>query len=133
MASSMEGIERLARRYTDAWNSGSPEAVSGFYSESGSIVINRGSAFEGRARVAEMARGFFSDIPDLNLVCDGIRWAGNHAVYQWTFTGTHARTNRRVRVSGWEEWDLDEDCLITSSRGWFDAAGYEEQTGAHHA
>ena len=90
--------KKIADAYTAAWNSGSPEAVAAFYAQDGRIVINRGEPWEGRARVAEMAAGFFADVPDLNLVCDKVRCAGDHVVYLWTFTGTHPTTRRRFLV-----------------------------------
>jgi uncharacterized protein (TIGR02246 family) len=124
-------IRRLADGYTAAWNSGSAEAVSMFYAKTGRIVINRGAPWEGRHGVAKMAAGFFADIPDLALVCDGVRVAANHVVYLWTFTGTHAASGRAVRVSGWEEWDLDADNKVEASLGWFDVDDYARQTTGH--
>ena len=120
-------IKDVADGYTAAWNSGSAEAVAGFYAPDGRIVINRGEPWEGRAGVARMASGFYADVPDLRLVCDGLRIAGDHVAYLWTFTGTDASSGNPLRVVGWEEWDLDADLLVTSSRGWFDADDYARQ------
>lgn len=117
----------IANAYTAAWNSGSPEAVAGFFSPDGQIVINRGAPSVGRRGVAEMAAGFFADVPDLALVCDDVRCAGTHVAYFWTFTGTHASTGNPLRIVGWEEWDLDDDLKVTASRGWFDADEYARQ------
>ena len=75
-----------------------------------------------------MAAGFFADVPDLSLVGDGLRVAGDHVVYLWTFTGTHAGSGNPLRVVGWEEWDVDVEYRVKSSRGWFDTADYERQT-----
>lgn len=121
-------VRTIADGYTAAWNSGSAEAVSMFYAETGRIVINRGSPWEGRNGVAQMAAGFFADVPDLTLVCDGFRVAGSHVAYMWTFTGTHGSSGRALRVSGWEEWELDADNKVTASLGWFDADDYARQT-----
>jgi uncharacterized protein (TIGR02246 family) len=125
-----ERCERLADGYTAAWNSGSAEAVAGFFAPEGSIVINRGEPWEGRAGVARMADGFFADVPDLGLTCDGWRAAGDHVVYLWTFTGHHAATGAPLRIVGWEEWDLDDDLLVRSSCGWYDAEDYARQSAA---
>jgi uncharacterized protein (TIGR02246 family) len=126
-----ESVRKIADAYTAAWNSGSADGVATFFAEDGGIVINRGSPWEGRAGVAQMAAGFFADVPDLTLVCDGIRVAGDHVAYLWTFTGTHAGSGRPLRVSGWEEWDLDDAGKVKASRGWFDADDYARQaTGA---
>ena len=119
----------LAEAYTAAWNSGAPEAVAAFYAEDGGIVINSGTPWQGRAGVTAMAAGFFADVPDLRLVCDGVRAAGKHLVYLWTFTGHHAGTRKPLRIVGWEEWDIDESGKVAASRGWFDAADYARQAG----
>ena len=74
-----------------------------------------------------MAAGFFADVPDLALICDNVRCAGNHVAYFWTFTGTHATTKRPLIISGWEEWGLDADLKVTASRGWYDADDYARQ------
>jgi uncharacterized protein (TIGR02246 family) len=121
--------KQMADAYTAAWNSGSTQAVAEFYAKDGGIVINRGEPWQGRDRVAQMAAAFFTDVPDLKLVCDGLRCAGDHVVYLWTFTGTHSGTKRPLRVSGWEEWDLDADYKVKASRGWYDADDYTRQTG----
>ena len=130
MATRQHDAQALSAAYTEAWNSGRPEAVSAFFAPEGSIVINGGSPWLGRNAVAEMAAGFFADVPDLLLSCDGVRAAGDHVAFLWTFTGTHAGSNNAMRVSGWEEWDLDAAGLIASSRGWFDAEDYDRQAAA---
>lgn len=120
-------IAATAAAYTAAWNSGSAEAVAAFCAETGGIVINRGMPWKGRAGVQTMAEGFFADVPDLNLSCDGVRIAGDHVAFLWTFTGHHAGTRSPLRITGWEEWDLDDEGKVVASRGWFDAADYARQ------
>lgn len=122
-----EEARHLAAAYTAAWNSRRPEAVARHFSENGGIVINNGEPWRGRDGVARMAAGFFAEIPDLALTCDGVRAAGHHLVYLWTFTGTHAGTGNAIRISGWEEWDLDGEGLIARSFGWFDSTDYAQQ------
>lgn len=121
-------MKQVADAYTAAWNSGSAAAVAEFYAPDGQIVINRGQPWEGRTGVAEMAAGFFRDVPDLNLVCDGLRVAGDHVTYLWTFTGTDASSGNPLNIVGWEEWDVDADYRVNSSRGWFDADDYAQQS-----
>ena len=99
MSFSQIDLDNLAKTYTEAWNSKVPEAVAAFH----------------------------ADVPDLFLKCDGVRAAGDHVVYLWTFTGHHAETGNPLSVGGWEEWELDEDMKITSSLGWFDGEEYERQ------
>ena len=130
MAIDQNAVMKMAQAYPAAWNSGSPEAVAEFYAPDGQIVINRGDPWVARKGVAEMAAGFFADVPDLKLACDNVRCAGNHVAYFWTFTGTHSGTKNPLRVSGWEEWDLDADLKVKASRGWYDADDYERQTAS---
>ncbi len=123
-------IRDFGRRYTEAWCSHVPEAVASFYDERGRIVINDGEPSEGRAAIAEMARGFFEAFPDLIVRMDSIRTSGTHAVYSWTLEGTNTGpkgTGNRIEVSGWEYWRLTDDGLVAESRGHFDAADYEHQ------
>lgn len=122
-------VARMAAEYTAAWNSKSADAVAAFFATDGEIVINRGAPWSGRARVRDMAAGFFADVPDLSLTCDDIRCSGNHAVYVWTFTGHDAKTGNPLNIRGWEEWDLGDDLEVTASRGWFDAEDYARQAG----
>lgn len=125
-------LAALAASYTAAWNSGQAAAVASHYAEASQIIINNGTPWRGRAGVAEMAAGFFADIPDMVLRCDGVRAGGPaddcHAVYLWTFSGTHAGSGKSVVVAGWEAWQIDGDGLIGHSNGWFDAADYARQT-----
>ena len=127
MAFTQTELEDLARRYTEAWNSKDPENVAAFHTPNSSIVINRGEPSVGHKGLVEMAAGFHADVPDLHLTCDGIRGAGHHIVYLWTFTGHHTETGNPLNVRGWEEWELDSDMKVTSSLGWFDAEEYERQ------
>lgn len=120
-------LNKLAEHYTEAWNSKDPERVSNCHVATSRIIINRGEPSTGHAGLTEMAAGFHADVPDLVLQNDGIRAAGQHAVFLWTFTGHHAETGNPLNVSGWEEWELDEDMKITSSFGWFDAENYDRQ------
>jgi uncharacterized protein (TIGR02246 family) len=120
--------QALAAAYTAAWNTGDPAAVAAFFASDGSITINGGNPWPGRDGVAAMAAGFYADIPDLALRCDGVRAAGPHLLYLWTFTGTFAATGKPLTVTGWEEWQIGADGLIASSLGWFDADDYARQT-----
>lgn len=128
MPLTQDQLDQIATDYTAAWNSKGPQAVASFYAETGGIVINRGDPWEGRAKVAEMAAGFYADVPDLILTCDLARAAGDHSVYLWTFTGHDATTGHPLRIAGWEEWDIDADGKVQASRGWFDAEDYGRQT-----
>lgn len=119
--------QTLANAYTAAWNSGRATAVAAFYAPDGQIAINGGAAWLGRSGVAAMAQGFFADVPDLALTCDGFRFAGDHMIYLWTFSGHHSGTGNPLRIIGWEEWELTTAHLVQSSRGCFDPVDYARQ------
>lgn len=127
MAFSQSELDALAQSYTEAWNSKIPENVASFHTSKSSIIINRGEPSIGHSGLTAMAAGFHADVPDLHLTCDGIRGAGNHVIYLWTFTGHHAETGNQLKVTGWEEWELDDDMKVTSSLGWFDGEEYDRQ------
>ena len=127
MAIDPKRFEEMTAAYTAAWNSGDPAAVAEHYAPDRGITINRGEQQFGREAMLAMAGGFMASFPDLKLTRDFIRIAGDHGVFGWTLEGRHADTRNFVRASGWEEWDLDEECRILNSLGWFDAVDYERQ------
>jgi uncharacterized protein (TIGR02246 family) len=127
MPPSHQDVEQLAADYTAAWNSGLPQNVAALFAEDGEIVINRGAPWRGRVGVAAMAAGFFADVPDLKLVCDGVRCAGAHVVYMWTFSGHDAKSAHPLVIRGWEEWDVGDDLKVRVSRGWYDVDDYARQ------
>ena len=127
MALEPKDIRDMAERYAMAWSSHSPEAVASFYEEDGSISINNGDLIVGRVAIAEMAKGFYSEFPDLVVHLDEIRTAGNNAIFVWTLEGKHSETGNSVKVGGWEEWTLSDNILISASLGRFDAVEYDRQ------
>jgi uncharacterized protein (TIGR02246 family) len=122
-----EQFETMVETYTAAWNSGDTAAVADHYAPGRGITINRGEQQFGREAMLAMAGGFMASFPDLKLSCDFFRLAGDRAVFGWTLEGHHAETKNFVRAGGWEEWELDDDCRITNSLGWFDAVDYDNQ------
>lgn len=127
MPPNIEALREMGQRYAEAWSSGNPEAVAAFYAEDGRIAINNGEPIVGRAALAEMAAGFYSEFPDLVVRMDDIRLAGDHAIFVWTLQGKHSETGNFVKVGGWEEWTLGEDLTVRASLGWFDAEDYDRQ------
>ena len=80
--------------------------------------------------IAEVARGFVTAFPDMELTMDKVIPLSQGALFRWTLTGTNTGpggTGQSVRISGYEEWQLDADGFIAESKGHFDAAEYERQ------
>ena len=122
-----EELIEFARRYADAWCSHVPEEVAAFYARSGSISVNGGP----RVPIAEVVHGFVRDFPDMIVTFDKLQPRPDERTeFHWTFTGTNTGldgTGRRVRISGYELWKIDDDGLIAESQGHFDAKEYERQ------
>jgi uncharacterized protein (TIGR02246 family) len=122
-------LEDFARRYTAAWCSRNASSVATFFAPNGSISVN-GTPSVGRGAITEMAQGFMTAFPDLQLLMDDIVLQDQRAVYHWTFIGTNSGpggTGQRVRFSGFEMWKIGEDGLIAESEGHFDSADYQRQ------
>ncbi len=123
-------ITAFAKRYAKAWCSQNPESVAAFFAEKGSLSVNDGPPAVGRAAIAEVARGFMRDLPDMIVTMDDVTHDSDGTKFHWTLTGTNAGpggTGKRVRISGYELWKLDPDGLIGESKGHFDSADYERQ------
>jgi len=119
-------LTKFATRYADAWCSHDPEKVAAFYVENGSIAVNGGAP----APIIEVARNFMRDFPDRVVTFDKLEPRGDRTAFHWTLTGTNSGpggTGKRVRISGYELWKIDNNGLIVESKGIFDAAEYECQ------
>lgn len=123
-------IITFAKRYAEAWCSQNPESVAAFFAENGSLRVNDGPPAVGRAAIAEVARGFMRDLPDMIVTMDDMTNETDAMTFHWTLTGTNTGpggTGKRLRISGYELWKIDNDGLIAESKGHFDGAEYERQ------
>jgi len=123
-------LTKFAKRYANAWCSQDPESVAAFFAERGSISINNGPPAVGRAAIAKEAESFMATFPDMVVTFDKLEPRGDTTAFHWTLTGTNTGpggTGKRVRISGYELWNLDNDGLIAESKGHFDTAEYERQ------
>jgi len=120
----------FAERYAEAWCSQNPDSVAAFYAENGSLSVNDGPPAVGRAAIAQIARGFMRDFPDLVVTFDKLEPQSNATAFHWTLTETNTGpggTGKRVRISGYELWKIGNNGLIAESKGHFDGAEYERQ------
>jgi nuclear transport factor 2 (NTF2) superfamily protein len=116
-------IEELARGYTAAWCSRDPARVAAHYAQGGTIAINGGES----TPIAEVAAAFITAFPDIEVLMDDLVVIDDVVEYHWTFTGTSSETCKRVRIPGFEEWTIDADGLIATSRGHYNQAEYDHQ------
>ena len=111
-------IITFAKCYAEAWCSQNPEGVAAFFAENGSLSVNDGPPAVGRAAIAEVARGFMRDLPDMIVTMGDVTHESDGTKFHWTLTGTNTGpggTGKRLRISGYELWRIDEDGLIAES------------------
>jgi steroid delta-isomerase-like uncharacterized protein len=125
-----EKLKEFANRYAKAWCSQNPESVAAFFAERGSLSINNGPLAVGRAAIAREAQAFMTTFPDMVVTMDKLVRDEEGTKFHWTLTGTNTGpggTGKRVRISGYEHWKIDNAGLIAESKGHFDSAEYERQ------
>jgi hypothetical protein len=130
-------VNDFAERYAHAWSNHDPQKVAAFFAENGSLSVNDSPAAIGRTAIAEIARGFMRDFPDLVVIFDKMaappaagKSGSCDAVFHWTLIGTNTGaggTGNAVRISGYEMWKFDDAGLVLESKGYFDAADYQRQ------
>jgi uncharacterized protein (TIGR02246 family) len=123
-------VRDFATRYTAAWCSRDPSQVASFFAEDGSLTINSAAPSVGRTAIAASARGFMTAFPDLIVEMNAIECHGSGFIYRWTLGGTNTGpggTGNRVRITGYEEWTMSLDGLISRSLGHYDEAEYTSQ------
>ena len=130
MAADRHRLHEFATRYAAAWCSQDPARVATFFALHGSLRVNNDPPAVGRAAIEEVARGFMTAFPDMQVSMDGVTGDDRSAVFRWTLVGTNTGpggTGRAVRISGYEEWRLDAEGLVAESLGHFDSEEYRRQ------
>ena len=125
-----EQLRRFAEDYTAAWCGMNPAAVAEHYAQDGSLTINGGTPAVGREALTAVAASFYEALPDMQVFFRDLVVNGDRIEYHWTFTGTNTGpggTGNKVRVDGFESWTIDENGLIASSIGSYDAEEYARQ------
>jgi SnoaL-like polyketide cyclase len=128
MLDDAQRLRDFAKRYTAAWCSHNASSVAAFYSSAGSLTVNNGAPSIGRAAITAAAQDFMTAFPDLTVLMDGLEIQSGRAIYRWTLVGTNTGpggTGKRVRISGYEQWQIASDGLIAESKGHFDSADYQ--------
>ena len=129
MTPELAQLRDFATRYTAAWCSQNAPTVAAFFAPNGSLSVN-GTPAVGRTGITDVAQGFMTAFPGMQLLMDDVLLQGDRAVYRWTLIGTSTGpggTGHRVRISGFEVWKIGEDGLIAESQGHFDSAAYQRQ------
>jgi|ERR1700722_11455346 len=123
-------LAEFAQRYATAWCSQDAASVAAFYAADGSLSVNDGPPAVGRSAIMEVAQSFMTAFPDMRVIMDKVLAHGDRAEFHWTLIGTNTGpggTGHRVRISGFELWQMGADRLIASSQGHFDSSEYDRQ------
>lgn len=123
-------LRDFAERYTAAWCSQNAASVAAFFAPNGSLTVNYGAPAVGRQAITDVAQGFMTVFPDMMVLMDDLLALGNQAVYCWTLKGTNTGpggTGQRVRIGGFEVWQIGADGLVAESLGHFDSMAYQHQ------
>lgn len=120
----------FGKNYTEAWNSKEPAKMASFYAEDGELTVNNGTPAIGRQQLAETAQSYMEAFPDMVLTMDSLTVNHGKYRYYWTFKGTNTGpggTGNKVNFSGFEEWTMNEQGLVQTSIGTYDAEDYQRQ------
>lgn len=123
----------FATRYADAWSSQDPAAFAAFYAEDATFRINDGEPSIGRDAIAQTARSFMTNFPDMLVRLVNVTRGGDYVNFHWRWTGTNTGpggTGNAVDLRGYEQWLLDDNGLIRETHGHMDDAEYQRQLNA---
>ena len=104
--------------------------MAAYFSPRGSLTVNGGPVAIGSEQIAALARSFMTTFPDLRVILDHLQVRAGIVEYHWVLIGTNTGpggTGKKVRIGGFEEWQIGADGLIASSQGHFDAVEYQRQ------
>lgn len=123
-------LDEFAKRYAAAWCSQDPLSVAKFFAEHGSLKVNDSEPAVGEAAITNVARGFMNAFPDMIVTFDRLVQKPRGVEFHWTLMGTNSGpggTGKRVRISGYEEWQMDANGLVAESLGHYDEKEYARQ------
>ena len=107
-----EELREFATRSTAAWCSQDAASVAAFYSDFGSLTVNDSTPAVGRDAITDVAQGFMTAFPDMQVIMDDLVVDNRQTQYHWTLVGTNdgpGGTGNSVRISGYEEWTIGDD------------------------
>jgi hypothetical protein len=123
-----QDVKAFAKGYAQAWCSQKSDFVAYFYAENGSLSINDGTPSVGRIAITQSVKAFMDAFPDDMIVTfDKLITSPKGIEFHWTLTGTNTGPNgtgKKVNISGFELWQMDDNGLIKESKGNFDEVEY---------
>lgn len=123
-------LNLFARNYAQVWGGMRPAFVAMFFEENGTLQVNDGDPAPGREAISNVAKSFMTKFPDMKVSFDSLTTDANGVKFYWTLTGTDAGPGgkgNKVKISGYELWQLGTDGLIKNSKGYFSTEEYNRQ------
>ncbi len=123
-------VEVFARSYAQVWCSQRPNFVSSFFAEDGELSVNNGKPAKGTEAISSVAKGYMDAFPDMIVTMDSLIATSDKTKFYWTLDGTNNGTNgtgNKIKISGFEEWTLNDEGLIQESKGHFNEKEYRRQ------
>ncbi len=123
-------METFDRSYTRVLSGVRSEFVAKFFKENGTLQLNENQPTVGRSQIAEVAKSLMNDLPDMVVNYDSLVTKSTGTEFHWTLTGTNsglAGTGKKVKVSGYELWQMGKNSLILKTEGHFPTVGYNRQ------
>ena len=123
-------MEAFAKGYAQAWSGVRPNFVALFFEEDGILQVNDGAPAQGRNEIAKIAEDFMTDLPDMVVRFDSLVTKSEGTEFHWTLMATNlgpGGTGNKVKVSGFELWQMGENGLVQSSQGHFPSDEYNRQ------
>ena len=129
----LQSLRSFAEAYAAAWCSQRPASVASFFETDGSLKVNDDAPAVGREAITRIAQSFMTDFPDLQVTMNDLVQDNEGIKFHWTLNGTNSGpggTNRKVKLDGFEIWQLGTNNLIANSLGHFDSEDYKRQLGS---
>ncbi len=117
-------LKSIGEKYAEAWSSNNPANVASFFSYRGALIVNDDILTAGRNNIAKVAERFMSAHPDMIVTMESMTTKLKGMEFHWTLTRTNSGptgTGEKVRISGIELWQIDNDGLISISKDNFAA------------
>jgi ketosteroid isomerase-like protein len=112
----------MLQRLVAAFNAHDLDAVMSFFAEDCELMMPRGpepwgQRYVGKAEVRKGLATRFEGLPDVHYGDDQHWVSGNHAVSQWTLTGT-TKDGKKIRVRGCDLLEFRDGKIIRKDSYW---------------
>jgi steroid delta-isomerase-like uncharacterized protein len=126
----MSTPEQIGRRWIELFDRKDVAGLMQFYTDqSVNAQPHLPQPMRGRQAIQEHFDNIASTFPDLRMVTSSVVTNDDSVAMEWTFSGTHAPTGKRVSLAGVEFCKLNPQGLIIDQRGYFDVYSFMNQLG----